>query len=136
MPVHPKRSDGRTFESFILAFCQRVLAQRTFDLVVGPALADVEFEAALGRHDRLAGRAAVVRAVIGGVMHDARAGSAGFLKLTLLSMSYFMFPVALSGSYFKTWAEYFMAVSIMMVLSLAPVIVCFWPERPPARPGR
>jgi hypothetical protein len=124
-----------TFESRILAFSNRFLAQRTFELVVAPALADLAFEEAAGRRGRLANRAAVVRAAAGGFLHDAQRGSDVFLKLLLLSVSYFMFPVALSITAFTTWSAFFMFASVVFVMSIAPVIICFWPERGPMRLG-
>ena len=74
-----------TFEAVVIAICDRFVSQRAFDLIVTPALADLEFEEAAGRHSRFASRAAVLRAIAGGVGHDVRRGSGGFLRLTLLS---------------------------------------------------
>jgi integral membrane sensor domain MASE1 len=124
-----------TFEAHIVAFCDRFLAQRTFDLIVAPALADCAFEESGGRRSRLATRAAVVRAVAGGVLHDAQRGSDVFFKILLLSMSYFMFPVMLSMTAFKTWSAFLIFATIVVVMSTAPVIICFWPERRSMRLG-
>ena len=66
---------------------------------------------------------------------DVRRGSGGFLKLTLLSTCYYMFPVAVSVRIFKTWPDFFYAASVTLVLSLIPVVVCFWPVRHPVRHG-
>ena len=117
------------FDSLVLAFCDRFLAQRTFDLIVAPALADLEFEEAIGRRSRIAMRTAVLRAIIGGWRHDLVRGSDGFLQLTLLSISYYMFPVALSIGIFKTWSGFLIAATAVLALSLVPVMVCFWPAR-------
>jgi hypothetical protein len=117
------------FNSLVLAFCDRVLAQRTFDLIVAPALADLEFEESAGRRSRIAMRAAVLRAMIGGWREDLVRGSDAFLRLTLLSVSYYMFPVAVSAGIFKTWSDFFIAATIVLALSLVPVMVCFWPAR-------
>ena len=84
------------FDSLVLAFCDRFLAQRTFDLIVAPALADLEAEDAGGRRSRIAIRAAVLRAMIGGWRHDLVRGSDTFLQLALLSACYYVFPVAVS----------------------------------------
>ena len=117
------------FDSLVLAFCDRFLAQRTFDLIVAPALADLEFEAAAGRRGRIAMRASVLRAVIGGWREDLVRGSDAFLRLTLLSVSYYMFPVAVSVGVFKTWSGFFIAATTVLALSMVPVMVCFWPAR-------
>jgi hypothetical protein len=122
-----------TFEKLVVAISDRFLSQRTFELVVEPALADLEFEEAAGRRGRLVNHAAVLRAIIGGVGHEMQRGSGGFLKLTLLSAGYYMFPVAVSVRIFKTWPEFFAAATVALVLSLVPVMVCFWPSRHPVR---
>ena len=121
------------FQSWVIAFCDRFLAQRTFELIVAPALADLEFEDAAGRRSRLANRTAVVRAVTGALREDARAASGGFMKLALLSVSYFMFPVAVSGSVFKTWEGYLTAATIVFIAAMVPVLACFLPDRPVTR---
>lgn len=122
-----------TFETFVVAISDRFLSQRTFELVVEPALADLEFEVAAGRCSRIASHAAVLRAIAGGVCHEMRRGSDGFLKLTLLSACYYLFPVAVSVRIFKTWEDFFVALLVVLALSLAPVMVCFWPSRQPVR---
>jgi hypothetical protein len=124
-----------TFESCVMLVCDCFLSQRTFDLVVVPALADLEFEQEAGRRSRIAGRAAVARALAGAVCYDMLRGSSGFFKLALLSTSYFMFPVAVSVRVFKTWPDFFTAAAFVLVMSLVPVMVCFWPERHPVRHG-
>jgi hypothetical protein len=123
------------FESLVIALCDRFVSQRAFDLIVTPALADFEFEQAGGRSNLTASRAAVLRAVAGGVADDMRRGSGGFLQLALLSACYYLFPIAVSVRYFKTWSDFFVAASFMLVLSLTPVVVCFWPVRHPVRHG-
>lgn len=123
------------FESHIVAFCDRFLAQRTFELIVAPALADFAFEEAAGRRSRLANRAAVLRAAAGGFLHDAQRGSDVFFRLLLLSVSYFMFPVALSITAFKTWSAFLVFAAAVFLMATVPVLICFWPERRPVRVG-
>ena len=123
------------FESWVIAICDRFVSQRTFDLVVAPALADLEFEEELGRRGQLAGRAAVIRAIGGGVAYDMRRGSGGFLVLTLLSACYYLLPILVLASTFRTWYEFLIAFVVMLLLSLTPVMACFWPERHPVRHG-
>ena len=133
MLAAPKRSEGGTFETLVVAISDRFLSQRTFELVVEPALADLEFEQASGRRGWIASHAAVLRAMAGGVRHDMQRGSDGFLKLTLLSACYYLFPLAVSVRIFKTWEDFFVALVVVLALSLAPVMVCFWPSRYPVR---
>ena len=118
-----------TFDSGVQAFCDRFLAQRTFELIVAPALADLEFEEAGGRRSRIAMRAAVLRAIAGGWRRDLVQGSDTFLQLTLLSACYYVFPVAVSARMFETWSEFFVALAVVFAMSLTPVLVCFWPAR-------
>jgi hypothetical protein len=122
-----------TFERLIIALCDRFLSQRTFELIVEPALADFEFEQALGRRSWIASHGAVLRAIAGGVRHEMQRGSGGFLTLSLLSACYYVFPIAVSISLFKTWSGFFSALIAMLLLSLTPVMVCFWPSRHPVR---
>jgi hypothetical protein len=124
-----------SFDTFVIGCCDRFVSQRTFELVVAPALADLEFEEAQGRGGAVDNRLAVLRAVAGAVCHDAWRGSDGFLKLVLLSACYYAFPVAVSVRMFKTWNEFFLAMLVVLALSLTPVMVCFWPSRHPVRPG-
>lgn len=76
----------------------------------------------------------MLQAIAGGVNHDARRASGAFLQLTLLSACYYLFPVAVSVRLFKTWSDFFVAATVVFVLSLVPVMVCFWPVRHPVRP--
>jgi hypothetical protein len=124
-----------SFEALVIAICDRFVSQRAFDLIVTPALADLEFEEAAGRQGRTSGRAAVLRAIAGGVGHDMRRGSSGFFKLALLSAAYYAFPVAVSVRMFKTWSDFFVALSVVLAMALVPVMVCFWPVRHPVRHG-
>jgi hypothetical protein len=123
------------FVQWTMVFCDLMLSQRSFDLIVAPALADMEFEEASGRRSALSNRAAVVRAAAGALIYEWLRGSGDFFKLALLSVSYFLFPVAVSGSIFKTWTEYLVAALIVVLLALVPVLACFWPSRYPMQSG-
>ena len=123
------------FESWVVAFCDRFTSQRAFELIIVPALADLEFEEEIRRGSRMAGRAAVLRAIAGAAVHDMGRASGAFLKLTLLSAAYYAFPVAVSVRIFKTWSDFFVALTVVLAMSLVPVLVCFWPVRQPVRHG-
>jgi len=118
-----------SFESRIVAFADRFLSTRSFDLIVAPALADLEFENELGRRSVASSRCAVLRAVAGGLREDVSRDSASLLKLTLLPFCYYMVPLAMGIEYFKTWPEIVAAFVIVLALSMVPVLVCFWPAR-------
>jgi len=123
-----------SFERRVIAFADRFLADRTFELVVLPALADMQFDEEAGRRSRVANRLAVLRAVAGGLRDDVRRDSASLLKVTLLSAAYFMYPLFFGFRYFKTWSEFFVVTTIVLALSTVPVLVCYWPARRAARP--
>ncbi|HYB93375.1 MAG TPA: hypothetical protein VEC39_00280 [Vicinamibacterales bacterium] len=122
-----------TFQDGIAAFCDRFLSTRTYELIVAPALADVEFENALGRRGRWANRGAVLRALMGGLSEEMRRGCGSFFKLTLVSVCYYAFPAAMAARFFKSWDDYLIAIAVVMMLALVPVMVCFWPARRPAQ---
>jgi peptidoglycan biosynthesis protein MviN/MurJ (putative lipid II flippase) len=117
-----------TFESGVIAFASRFVSSRSFELIVAPALADLDFENSTGR-GRFGSRVSVICALAGATQEDLRRGSADFLKLTLLSYCYFIFPLALGMRIFKTWADFGVAAVIVLFMSIIPVMVCFWPER-------
>ena len=123
-----------SFASRIVAFSDRFLSQRSFELIVAPALADLEFEDEAGRRSRLANRYSVLRAVAGGVRDDVWRDSGSVFKLALVSVCYYMFPIVVGFSYFKTWSDFFAVMALVLALALVPVAVCFWPERHTARP--
>ena len=118
-----------TFESRIVAFADRFLSTRSFELIVVPALADLEFESELGRRSLVASRCAVLRAVAGGLREDLSRDSGSLIKLTLLPFCYYMVPLLMGIEYFKTWPEVVAAFVIVLALSMVPVLVCFWPTR-------
>ena len=118
-----------TFESIVLAFARRFVSARSFELIVAPALADLDFETSTACRHRFGSRLSVLRALAGATQDDLRRGSADFLKLTLLSYCYFIFPLALGMRIFKTWSDFGVAAAIVLLMSLIPVMVCFWPER-------
>ena len=61
-----------SFESRIVAFSTRFLSARSFELIVAPALADLQFEADehAGYPGVAASRLAVLRAVAGAMRND------------------------------------------------------------------
>ena len=124
-----------SFESGVIAFADRFLSDRTFELVVAPALADLQFDEDAGGRHRFASRLAVLKAVTGGLRLEVWRDSGTLLKVALLSACYYTFPLALGIRMFKTWFEFFVAITLVLGLSLVPVLVCFWPARRTARPS-
>lgn len=118
-----------TFESRVIGFADRFLSQRTYELIVEPALADMHYDIETGRRRLISSRCAVLRAVAGG-FGDEIAREAGVMaRLTLLAISYFLFPMAVGLDIFERWSDWFAVVSIVSAMSLMLVMVCFWPQR-------
>lgn len=120
-----------TFESGVLAFADRFLGDRAHQLIVVPALADLQFSDSRDRWQRLSDRAAVVRAVGGALREDLVDGSGHFALLTLVPASYFAIMLVLFVDFFTTLtgAALVTSLAIVAVLSLGPAMICCWPER-------
>jgi hypothetical protein len=121
-----------SFEDRIVAFSERFLCDRTFELVVAPALADLEFDPGRKPFTRAINRAAVLRAVVGGLAHDVKRDSGSFVLLTLMPTCYYMSLLVLCFDAVKTWSGFLSLAAMVVALSCAPVLVCFWPSRRPA----
>lgn len=126
-----------SFESRITAFAERFLSDRTFQLVVAPALADLQFEHCAGPLRRAENRLAVLRAVAGGLRDDLAGDCGSFVVLTLLPACYYVFLLVICFDFFSIAIStgFFVVATLILVLSFGPVMVCFWPERPTARPS-
>jgi len=120
----------------ILAFAERFLSDRTFQLVVAPAIADRQYEDNAGTLRRTANWIAVIRAVAGGINHDLARAFRGMLVLTLLPACYYIFLLVICFDVFSISisTDFIIVSAVILVLSFGPVVACFWPERQPARP--
>lgn len=124
-----------SFEARVSAFADRFLSDRTVRLIVEPALADLQFDGGRAPLSRAANRLAVLRAVAGGLRDEVTRGSAGFILLTLMPVSYYLFLMIICFGFRPSSTGFFFAVALMiLVLSLGPVMVCFWPARHTGRP--
>src|SRR5918993_3940006 len=117
------RGGAMTFEARVIAFAERFLSDRAYQLIVVPALADLQFDKEAGRRSLLRDRVSVLRAVAGAVGDDVGRECYSVFKLSLLSVAYFMFPLALGISAFKTWTEFMVVATLVLGLAMAPVIV-------------
>ena len=123
-----------TFVAAITALSERFLSERSFELIVAPALADFQFDATPSRWSRVASHGAVIAAVLGALHEDViRSGSIGsFVGLAMIPLCYYTF-------WFLVWVPQgvqslgggvmTIVTILMLALSVAPVIVCYWPER-------
>ena len=124
-----------SFESRIIAFAERFLSDHTVQLIVVPALADLQFEGGTGTLSRAANRLAVLRAVAGGLCDEVARGSVGFVALTLMPACYYLFLAVVCFDFRPSSTRLFFGVAtLILVLSLGPVMVCFWPARHTRRP--
>jgi len=122
-----------SFETRIIAFSERFLSDRTFELIVAPALADMQFDPGAGRFARARNHVAVLRAVVGGLRDELSRDSATFALLTLLTAGYYSALLVVFWGFFDARGGRFFTIMLVTVLSLAPVMACFWPERHRAR---
>jgi hypothetical protein len=122
-----------SFESRVLAFSDRYLSGRAFELIVAPALADLSFDPGRRSWARLTNRMAVIRAVAGGLYYDFSGDVGVFLFLTMVPASYYLCLMAVCFDAFSSWSEVVGVVALIVALSLVPVMACFWPARPTAR---
>jgi hypothetical protein len=120
-----------TFESRILTFGQRFLSTRTYELIVAPAVADLQFERDTGRLPRATQHLGVLRAVAGAVRDDCVRVSPDFLALMLLPTAYYVFLMVLWFDVFSISlsTDSVVVAVLTWILSFAPVMACFWPER-------
>lgn len=125
-----------SFDARIVAFAERFLSGRTYQLIVAPAVADLQFERGAGPYRRTANRIAVLRAVAGAVRDDLARVSSGMLVLTLVPACYYIFLMVICFDVLSIslTTHFFVAAALILALSFGPVMVCFWPERQSARP--
>ena len=124
-----------TFDDRVTAFSRRFLTERTFELIVSPALADFQYDADAGRLRRAANYLGVLRAVVGGMREDLARESGTVLGLFLLPVCYHAFLIVLCADLLSLSSGVFVAGGFAIVLSAGPVMVCYWPERQPAPPA-
>lgn len=122
-----------TFVCAITTVSERFLTERSFELIVAPALADFEYGAEVGSPRPVTRHLAVLAAVFGACWDDAVRGGhlATFAGLSLIPFCYYSF-------WFLVWVpegvrqlgQGIMAIVtiVIVVLSLSPVIVCYWPS--------
>jgi hypothetical protein len=122
-----------SFESCVIAFSERFVSGHTFQFVVAPALADLEFDPGRTPLTRFANRLAVIRAVAGGLGHELKRDSGIFLGLTLVPTCYYLCLMTLCLDAVSTWTQALAVAGFIAMLSLLPVMVCFWPSRQPMR---
>ena len=113
----------------IIAVARRFLSDRSFTLIIEPALADFDFSTSSRRP---ADYFAVARAMAGAAWEDmtSDAGALTFIALTLLPAAYytFFFLLWMPGVRFTTGGVLALATGVFTI-SLIPVTVCYWPDQ-------
>jgi hypothetical protein len=125
-----------SFDERVMAFAGRFLSDRTFQFVVAPAVADLQYERCCGMRQKTGSRLAVLRAVAGGMRDDFARVSSGMFLLAMLPACYYIFLLVICFDVYSLTiaSDFIFAAMLILVLSFAPVIACFWPERASARP--
>jgi len=130
-----------TFIDRIESLSTRFLSDRTHQLIVAPAIADVQYDS--GERDAgVRARVSVLVALAGGA-YEELTSDLRLLKLAGLALIpglYYAFLLVLvvpeAGALVTGhWGPFALAVGIA-VLSFGPVLVCCWPERTPTRSPR
>ena len=121
-----------TFVDVFIALSDRCLRTRTFELVVAPAIADLQHdETTAGRGRFVRNRAAVAWGFAWGIYEDAitGAGMLTFAALALLPAGYYTMLMLTVAPDVGASSRLTLA-AIIGVVSLGPAIACYWPERP------
>jgi hypothetical protein len=125
-----------SFVDAVLSLSDRFLREQTFELIVAPAIADLQYDApAAGplRHARNC--AAVLTAVVWALYEEITTDSSAFTFLMLVAIPacYYtglVIACAPEGTrLFSTAGDKVAIGGVIAVLSLGPAIVCYWPER-------
>ena len=129
-----------TFIARIEALSSRFLSDRAHQLIVAPAIADVEHDASRDHRLSLAqGHLSVLIAFAGAAYQDLTADSSALRTagLTLIPAFYYTFLIYLCQPQFAEHvATNFGRLVIpgaIATLSIAPVLVCCWPDPAPPR---
>ena len=114
-----------TFIERIDSLSTRFLTERSYELIVGPAIADLQHDADSTPEHSLRGRLSVLAAFAGAVYDEITADSSLFMIVLIL-------PEA--GAFVTARASLMVLAVGIAVMSFGPVLVCCWPERTPRRP--
>jgi hypothetical protein len=129
-----------TLADTVTALSERWLRDRTFELVVAPAIADLQFDDAATGLRRTRNLAAVLSAFVWGMYEDLTSDVGSlvtFVGLTLIPACYYtlllMICAPLGELPVGALNSRLVVGLAILVLSLGPAIACYWPERPAPR---
>lgn len=104
----------------------RVLSERTFELVLAPALADYQIECA-ERTGEWVRRLAVLIALGGGLRMEMARHAGSFFMLALLPLCYNLVLLTIFSDFFDMTTGVRFIGAMILVLALGPVMLCFLP---------
>ena len=128
-----------TFIQRIDSLSSRFLTERSYELIVGPAIADLQHDAHSGPTHSVRGQLSVLVAFAGAVYDEITTDSGlwRIAALALIPAMYYAFLIILilpeAGPFLRARAGLPLLV-VGAAMSFAPVLVCCWPERTPPRP--
>jgi hypothetical protein len=126
-----------TLVETVTALSERWLRERTFELVVAPAIADLQFDEAAAGLGRARNAGAVISAFAWGVYEDLTSDPGSFVTfvaLTCIPAAYYTLLILVCAPLpFSTNASRLGVGAIIVIMSLGPVVACYWPERPQRR---
>jgi hypothetical protein len=124
----------------VTSLSERWLRERTFELVVAPAIADLQFDEAATGMRRARNATAVLSAFVWGLYEDVTSDVGSlvtFVGLTLIPACYYtlllMICAPLGELPVGALHSRLVVGLAILVLSLGPAIACYWPERPAPR---
>ena len=128
-----------TFIQRIDSLSSRFLTERSYELIVGPAIADLQHDVNAASAHSVRGQLSVLVA-FAGALYDEIVTDSGLWRIAALALipaMYYAFLIILilpeAGPFLRARAGLPLLV-VGAAMSLAPVLVCCWPERTPPRP--
>ena len=118
---------------------RRLLREATFDLMVSPAIADLQFESDHAPGIRPTAYSAVAVALLGALVEDMRLDLAdlasdlpGLLRIVAMQTCYYATMLTLiGGAAFKQLSspDFLFLGTLIVSLSTVSTLVCYWPKR-------
>jgi hypothetical protein len=121
---------------------ERFLRERTFELIVAPAIADLQHDGGPGQPTRLGGLSILAAALAWGLYEDLLSDPGELLTfagLVLIPAGYYallvMICAPVAGLTISMPGGRATVALAVLALSLGPALACYWPERPARRPS-
>jgi hypothetical protein len=128
-----------TFIQRIDSLSSRFLTERSYELIVGPAIADLQHDVNAAPAHSVRGQVSVLVA-FAGALYDEIITDSGLWRIAALALipaMYYAFLIMLImpevGPFLRARAG-LPLLALGAAMSFAPVFVCCWPERTPRRP--